>query len=469
MKTLFQLGTALLVFCATTVNAQIISQLENVHSCGSHEVLKHIDSHERGFMEEMDNFTQNLASSASDHSRNEDIYEIPVVFHVIYNSPEENLPDSVIMNQLDILNAAYRRTNEDAINTRPEFLDIVGDAHIEFRLADFDPDGTPTTGITRTASDVAYFGGVLPYGPGQNSQISTWVNDSLFYNYFRMADSNEGGIEAWDPSSYLNIFIGDMRIFEPEFGNFEELVFFGIATPPLNHFNWPSNTIPAASNYQDGVFMHYVNIGSNNPNTFPTPYNTFNGITNTGKMLVHEVGHYLGLRHIWGDGNCSVDDFIDDTPNANIDSQWACNASANSCTDDIGGLDLPNMIENYMDYSSGDCQNAFTQGQIDLMRAVLTDYRPELAEVFVGVNETSPKSNLKLYPNPNQGNFTLEFDALQDALDIRVYNGVGQVIHRQNSNGSSIVRLSLDLQPGFYLLEVNSQNGNPVVQRFVVE
>ena len=82
--------------------------------------------------------------------------------------------------------------------------------------------------------------------------------------------------------------------------------------------------------------MHYANIGSNNPNLLAAPYTGFNGVTTTGKMLVHEVGHYLGLRHIWGDGYCNFDDYIDDTPNSVSESSWNCNFNLNSCLDNIG-------------------------------------------------------------------------------------------------------------------------------------
>ena len=81
-----------------------------------------------------------------------------------------------------------------------------------------------------------------------------------------------------------------------------------------------------------------------------------------------------------------MDDFIADTPNANNHSNWGCNLNSNTCVDNIEGVDLPNMVENYMDYSSGTCQNSFTIGQADVMRAVLDVYRPLLAETISTAN-----------------------------------------------------------------------------------
>jgi len=444
---------------------------ENMLGCGSHELLKCAHNHHPGILEEADVWMKNIAKKSKNahFGKSNNLYEIPVVFHIVYNNEEENLPDSVIENQIAILNDSFRRTNADAVNTRPEFLDHVGDAHIEFKLAEIDPDGLPTNGIVRTNTDVEYFGGILPYGPGQNNQIIQWVNDSLLYNFFRLANTSMGGQDPWDTQRYLNIWVGDLRILEPAFNNFEELVYFGLATPPLDHFNWPLQFMPSASNLQDGVYMHYINIGPNNPNIFPAPYDVYNGISTTGKMLVHEVGHYLGLRHIWGDGNCSVDDFIDDTPNASAHSQWACNLNANTCTDNINGIDLPDMVENYMDYSTGNCQNAFTQGQINLMRSVLEDYRTDLAEVIVSHTEDTSTPRIKLYPNPNSGLFNLELSAASGMMEIQIINNIGQTVHRQNYSGSGHLSLNLNLSPGLYLLQLNSNTAISTVERFIVQ
>ncbi len=457
------------IFSGDINNASALK--ENLPGCGSHDLLQCSHHHHPGILEEADEWMKNIVKKSKNAHliKSNNLYEIPVVFHVVYNNDEENLPDSVIENQIAILNDCFRRTNADAVNTRPEFVDYVGDAQIEFKLAEIDPDGFPTNGIVRTSTDVEYFGGILPYGPGQNSQITQWVNDSLFYNYFRLANTSMGGQDPWDTHRYLNIWVGDLRIFEPAFDDFEELVFFGLATPPLDHFNWPLQLIPSATNLQDGVYMHYINIGSNNPNTFPAPYNVFNGITTTGKMLVHEVGHYLGLRHIWGDGNCSAEDFIDDTPNASSDSQWSCNFNANTCPDDIGGNDLPDMVENYMDYSNGNCQNAFTLGQIDLMRSVLEDYRAELAEVSISYTAESSTPRIKLYPNPNNGLFNLDLSAASEMMEIQIFNNIGQTVYRQNTMGSGLIRLNLSLTPGLYILQVSSHTAISTVERLIVQ
>lgn len=381
-------------------------------SCGSHHFMKHVKSETHDLVQLSDELLQNVIQIAHNQrdSRNfEDLLVIPVVFHIVHNNEQENLADSVILNQLEILNQAFRRQNANASETRPVFLDLVADTKIEFILAEQDPTGAPTNGITRTGTDVTHFGGILPYASNQTAEIQQWVNDSLYYNWFRLTNTDLGGRDAWDTQRYLNIWIGDLRIFEPLVDNFEELVFIGLATPPLDHQNWPAEILGPILDFEQGVLMHYVAVGGNNPNSFPNPYQNLNGPVKRGKILVHEVGHYLGLRHIWGDGDCSIDDFIVDTPNANNHSNWGCNHNANTCVDNINGSDLPNMVENYMDYSSGTCQNSFTLGQADAMRAVLDIYRPFLAETISTVQTDFwlLSETLIAYPNPFQSQVSL--------------------------------------------------------------
>jgi hypothetical protein len=425
-------------------------------SCGSYHFLNQVKSDSHDLLELSDDLLQQIVQIAHNqqNSRNfENLLVIPVVFHVVHNNEQENLADSVILNQLQILNEAFRRQNANASETRPVFLDLVADTKIEFVLAEQDPTGAPTNGITRTETEVTHFGGVLPFASNQTAEIQQWVNDSLYYNWFRLTNTDLGGIDPWDTQRYLNIWIGDLRIFEPLVDNFEELVFIGLATPPVDHENWPAEILGPLLDFEQGVLMHYVAVGGNNPNSFPSPYQNLNGPVKRGKILVHEVGHYLGLRHIWGDGGCSIDDFIEDTPNANNHSNWGCNHNANTCTDNINGVDLPNMVENYMDYSSGTCQNAFTLGQADVMRSVLEIFRPFLAEsISTAALEITQNKTLVVAPNPFTSTLNLNH-ALPNAT-YRVYTPAGNWVAGGQLHEATI-NLS-HLAPGAYFLEVHN-------------
>src|SRR5690554_1357404 len=433
----------------------------NIMGCGQFNLMHNKNLSIPGYIDSMDNNMRNIQqiieNKFTEKSLDEDeVARIQVVFHVLYNNVDQNLPDSVLLNQIHVLNESYRITNADTVNTRPEFLDLVGDSKIEFELANFDPLRNPPNDIVRKHTDIEYFGGVLPYSQGQNQEISDWINDSLYYNYFRLTKDSLGGSNAWDTDSYLNIWIGDLRVFEPAFSNFEELIYLGLATPPNeNLIQWPDSVMQTIEDYSQGVIMHYPIIGSNNSVQLPSPYNSFNSRVKSGKVLVHEVGHYLGLRHIWGDGDCSFDDFIDDTPNSESDSQWGCNQNRNSCTDNINGDDLPDMVENYMDYSSGSCQNSFTKGQIELMRHIIGEYRPGV----LNTSSQQKQSEFSIYPNPTNNKIFIEpLNHTTSPLKVSVYNPQGQLILNQEFSGDNQIELDLKYDPGIYFVIIKSEN-----------
>lgn len=396
------------------------------------------------------------------------IYRIPVVFHILYNTDDENLADEVILDQMEILNACFRRTNEDANEVRAEFLDIVGDTQIEFYLADTDPNGEDTNGILHVPTDIEYFGGVLPYDASQAAEIAEWGSSELYDNYFRITQSASGGSDAWDTETYMNVFIGDLRIFEPQINNFEELFFFGLATPPLAQPNWPEELAELFQDFNQGVLLHYITVGSNNPNSFPSPYGAFNNTIKEGKVLVHEAGHYLGLRHIWGDGPCSAEDFIDDTPNANAQSNFNCSMTANTCVDDINGADLPNMIENYMDYSDNTCQNSFTNGQAELMRAVLEEYRPLLFDIIANTQESENSLEVNVYPNPFDEILNLQLSRWDFSGKLTMTDMSGKVVYERIINKEANVVISPNLESGMYFIQLQDGAGRVVlVERLV--
>lgn len=444
---------------------QVLSEPGNSElvSCGTPDFSNFVESKNKGFSKLSDQLMGKVSRIARNRSvGNDEVYQIPIVFHSVYHSEDENIHDSVFIRQVEILNECYRRQNADTVNLRPEFQGLVADSKIEFVLAEMDPFGNASTGITRTYTDIEYFGGVIPFSPGQNQEISEWVNDSLFYNFFRISQDSLGGKSSWNPDQYLNIWVGDLRIFEPHFDNFEELVFMAFGTPPLDHENWPSETIDFFEGYADGVFMHYVTLSDNNPVPFPSPYHVYNGVVNTGKLLVHEIGHYLGLRHIWGDGDCTMDDYVFDTPRASAASQFNCNMYGNTCLDTINGEDLPNMVENFMDYSSGDCQNSFTQGQVDIMRTVIEIYRPNLDEPVGIDNAKKQNTQILIYPNPNQGYFKVDLGQNFDHVKLNVKDILGRTLLQKQDVKDQIIDVNIEGVKGIYFVEIISNDKTSV-------
>ncbi|MCB9263360.1 MAG: T9SS type A sorting domain-containing protein [Flavobacteriales bacterium] len=361
------------------------------------------------------------------------VYHIQVVFHVVYNTNAQNIHDSLIINQLRVLNECYNRENADTINTRELFKPIAGNARIRFHLATMDPNGNPTNGITRTQTSRQTF----------YSSISTDVRDYVKSNL-------NGGIDPWNTKKYLNIWICNLNT------SSGSQALLGFAYPPVNTKLWPSS-YNKPDNLQ-GVVIHYEVIGENNP------ANLDRNKYNNEKTAVHEVGHYLGLRHIWGDApfasqGCSYDDYIDDTPNSKQASS-GCSKFANSCNDIQN--DRPDMVENYMDYSSANCTNLFTERQINVMRYHLVNYRSELAKTEYIFPEQPISSNhfAALYPNPFENELSFSTDSIENsAFTMELYDMLGRKVYEQSKTKTDyIIYFDLTfLSAGTYLLFLKNE------------
>ena len=250
-----------------------------------------------------------------------EVRTIPVVVHVIHNGEAvgegANIPLSQIEAQIRILNEDFRRTNDDAVNTPEVFQSVAADSYIEFVLAKQDPRGLPTNGINRVQGTQATY---------ERSDISKISN-----------------IAYWDSNDYLNLWV--VPLLSPTIG------FSSFPIADLDGLNFSPS-----SNETDGVTIDYRYFGEGG-----------NAATaSRGRTATHEIGHFLGLRHIWGDGDCDADDFVEDTPNQNSSNSNCRSTPRITC----GSRD---MIENYMDYTTDQCMNLFTLGQLERMDVVLAN------------------------------------------------------------------------------------------------
>lgn len=253
------------------------------------------------------------------------IITIPVVVHVVWNTNQENISDTQIESQIDILNADFRRTNIDQINTPSVWQSIAADCEIAFCLAQTDPNGNSTTGITRTQSNETSF---------------SMTNDPVKH-------TSLGGINAWPNNDYLNIWVCDLS------GGV-----LGYATPPINSIG-----------STDGVVVDHKHFGLSG---------SIGGAYNKGRTATHEVGHWLNLDHTWGAGAGSCgNDHVSDTPKQEMEN-YSCPAfplHPNSCsTTNVNG----DMFMNYMDYTNDACMNLFTNGQRNRMLAAINNYRSNM-------------------------------------------------------------------------------------------
>lgn len=366
--------------------------------CGQTAYLTYLEMLYPGFNEMAENtfFTALRESKIKTKKRQDTVFKVNVVFHIVYNNAQQNIDDSLVYSQLRVMNDAFRRTNADTINTRDIFKPFAADAGIEFVMATQDPDGNPSNGIIRKET----FRGTFGSNPTSLSAADLVKNGNV-------------GSAPWDTDKYLNIWICDLSISGVD-------ALLGYAYPPTGSANWTGNNSFASSERQ-GVVCHYKVVGENNPSSLATG----------SKTMVHEVGHYLGLRHIWGDGGCAVDDFMDDTPLARRASN-GCNKGVNTCNEIIGGQ-FPDMLENYMDYSNEVCQNLFTNDQVAQMRTNMWMFRRGIYEEQIPLPEVidAVLDETGVHPNPVvEGKLTIYLNSVDAnaTYDMTLYNLLGQPI-----------------------------------------
>ncbi|MCB9336369.1 MAG: T9SS type A sorting domain-containing protein [Flavobacteriales bacterium] len=329
---------------------------------------------------------------------------IPVVVHIVWKNSAENISTQDINDQIDILNRDYARQNADTVNLRSILQPIAGNPNIQFNLVHV-----------------------------ERVQTTTDFNLSFTSLYDDIKKSSAGGSDAWNTSNYLNIWVGNLQ------GGF----LLGYAYPPAGLPNWPAGSTPSDPNV-DGVVIDYRGFG---PNT------NLGGQIFHGRTAVHEVGHYLGLRHIWGDGDCTQDDGLNDTPTTDSESQFDCVKTKNTCNDGAG--DLPDMVENYMDYSDDQCQNSFTKDQANFMRSVLQNQRSGLLSP-ASINEVE-EVNFSMFPNPANEVVQFKLSGTNSAR-LTIINLLGEKVYQENLKGA----LKLDVtsfKRGIYLVKVSSTSG----------
>ena len=268
--------------------ATLFGSVNAQNRCGYDDYVNYRNSLKAGYKDALNTDIQELVQTGNERSSDFDgkLWTIQVVFHVVYRTANENIDSTLIAKQIKRLNLDYSSMNTDKSQLRSEFLPFAsGDTRIRFELASVKPDGTPTNGIERRQTSINTF------------YTTTSLGDGIADNVKKYAT---GGLDPWDNTKYLNIWVCNFT--PPTAG---DGVTIGYATPPPGLAPYWSND-PVDLSLQGIVLM--AGVVGDNTNASPYPQ---------GRTLVHEIGHYLGLRHVWGDAQPACgEDYIWDTPPA---------------------------------------------------------------------------------------------------------------------------------------------------------
>ena len=412
-----------LVLLGLLVNFQIANAQQT--PCGTDEYWNQQKSKNPALekaRQQADLYAESIKNAAFKTVPDTQVLTIPIVFHIISTAShpvKTNL--SNCLDQIKRLNEDYSATNADTSNIRRIFKSRLGDAHIRFFLATKDPQGNPTTGITYDTSILTY-----------------QANDSV------------KSVIDWDHNFYLNVWV-------------VSTINSGSATPGTDIAGY--STFPwdgLINSKTDGIVIDHTWVGYG-----------------TDRTLSHETGHFLGLYHTFQDG-CKGGDQVDDTPpvaaaNLGKCSSWpSSDTTINTCHNDAP--DLPDMLENIMDYAS--CKVMFTQGQVTRMRGFLTTNRVSLYNNnnVAGIQNAAAINTaaISIYPNPATQNFVLEASGLTPAKTIhfKCYDMMGRLQFDETAIADNEGNLTKQLDagnliPGVFKITIYEGNEMKAVKALV--
>jgi hypothetical protein len=370
------------------------------------------------------------AQTSNAGSADAQVITIPVVVHVLHSS-SSNITDEQIISQIYALNCNFNCENPDIDKVPAVFKKVAGVANIRFALAKVDPSGKATSGITRT-----------------KSAREMWSNDD------KVKNPAFGGVAPWDASSYLNIWVCNMI---PGL--------LGYASAPGS---------PAAT---DGVVIKMSIFGTTGVGSF-----------GLGRTAVHEVGHWLNLKHLWGDKECGSDE-VDDTPPQRTYNQGVPSfprigtgcAAANPYGD---------MFMNFMDFTNDAAMMMFTKGQVKRMRALFDEggarhsilSSKALGQPNLGTPGTTSANNLivsvpahveavasaKLFPNPATDRITIsaENEKSISGSAYSIYAADGRIVTSGIVSSNNFSLNISSLQRGIFFVKIGEDAGKQVI-RFI--
>lgn len=402
-------------------NIFLFSLVSGQRMCGTSQKMEEFyqkNPEVRSYAKELRAFLVN-PNNLKKTNRSSNIVTIPVVVHVLYKNSTQNISDAQIQSQISVLNQDFRKLNSDFSSVVPAAFQPFGaDLEIAFCMATKDPNGVATNGIVR------------------KSVPTTFDFENEYYE--------STGDLAWDPNKYLNIWIGAFD--NPDLLGFAYLP-EGVAGQPF-----------------DGLAIGYQYFG-----TIGTVNSPYNG----GRTATHEIGHYLGLLHPWGDdgsacGTPANDDGVADTPATN---RWYFDCptypdNIYTCTSTPDGA----MFMNFMDYVNDSCMAFFTNGQKTITRNVLSGPRASLLNSngcqTLSLTEIEKIEAIKLFPNPSTQFISVSSPMI--AVDeVEVFDSSGKLVLAKSNlkiqEKIDIKRLSL----GIYYIRIYSKGNLLKSDKFI--
>jgi len=357
------------------------------------------------------------------------VLTMPVVVHVIHSGQSVgvgvNIADGQVLSQITVLNQDFNRmAGTPGYNTDP----VGANTEVQFCLAQTDPNGNLTNGINRV-----------------NLGVTSWTSGNQIRNQVQ-------AVVQWDPTRYYNIYVLN-------FGGQQMEDVLGYATLPYQT-GLPGLYPGSGSAVDDGFVVGYKYFGSR----ALYPSGSYQTGYDRGRTSTHEMGHALGLLHIWGDAyNCTTDDYCPDTP-MQYEENYYCSANTSCGT--------PDMYRNYMDYTPDTCMNIFTENQKSRIRQALQNGIRRATLLTSGVCSPPASTDkhslgmVSLYPNPANDVLNIFVpDNYDFSGDVTIYNTVGQQVYSGKTTETSLFSIDVSgYTQGVYFVKISKGSQTKTLQ-----
>lgn len=360
----------------------------------------------------LEDFTRQRTEAAPTSIAFRNVVVIPVVFHVVWNLPEDNISDAQIQSQLIAINKDFRLLNNVNGLIPAMFQPLVADMEITFCLAQRAPDGSTTPGIVRTHTSQSFIG------------------DRIANGRKSICHTPDGGSDSWPTDRYVNIWVGRRQFFPAE-------------------ASFPGAAVPG----EDGIIIDPRFIGTTGTAAANQPYHL-------GRTLTHEMGHFFNLYHLWGPGqpgSCIQSDLVADTP---LQSKTYLGECPSHPQFTCGTAD---MFMNFMNYTDDACMAMFSLGQKVRVLAAIAGFRPGLllsdgCMPPVSTTDPAPEYSIRVVGNPAAGGeIRLQMQGLNGReLHWRLFDLNGVLLRQGRLNGSEEAAVdAAHLLNGVYVFQIS--------------